>query len=270
MRSSFLAILLISVCHVEPTVISSDAEADRPVLLTRFETVPRSAVKSTDESMVTESELGIRSWSHLKSRSQRSRVSDGERDILMSAGADFVVPTELLYGIWSVESGRLDNGWHYRWPLAKLLPQYGSVCARRYGILKCRANWSALQRICAQKRNGSPICDPNRVRSSRAIALGSMQHLAIKWSPAEGEWGRYVHDYDLDGTFDPHSFADAVASSAGHLRGDYELAIKGRLAGDNAWRYAVRMYLGKSTAQSYERKVYRYARNWCSVPGYCD
>ncbi|MBU0625574.1 lytic murein transglycosylase [Patescibacteria group bacterium] len=246
--------------------INNSPESTEPTIEERSDEDNPQVVEPTSKRF-----LGVRSWAHLSARSKRSGVTDRERDIIMSAAADFDVPSGLLYGIWSVESGRLSGQWHRRWQQAKLLPRYGSACARRYGIIKCRTNWTALQRICSQKRNGQPICDPNRVRTSRALAMGPMQHLPIKWSPADGVWASYAVDYDQDGTFDPHDFADAVASSAGHLRHDYELGRNELgLTETNAWRHASRMYLGQATARRYERKVYQYLRNWCSVPGYCQ
>jgi hypothetical protein len=236
-----------------------------PIIESQVKARVTEAVVSTTNKLV-----GVRSWKQLPSRSRRGRVTDYERDVIMSSAVDFHVPSGILYGIWSVESGRLHREWHPRWVLARLLPQYGSACARRYGIIRCRTNWEALERICAQQRGGQPICDPKRVRTSRALAMGPMQHLPIKWSPAREEWAIYVVDYDQDGTFDPHNFADAVGSSAGHLRKDYELARNElKLNEANAWRHAARMYLGKATARHYERKVYQYLRNWCSLPGYC-
>jgi len=217
-----------------------------------------------------EPEHGVRSWSHLPSRSEQSGVTDQERDVLMSVSADYDVNSGLLYGIWSMESARLGDGWSNSWPLAKRMRLYGSECAKRYRIIKCRRRWKAVQRICAQKRGDQPICNPNQVHCSRAIALGSMQHLSTRWSPAEGEWGEHVRDYDEDGVYDPHRLTDAMASAAMHLRNDYSAFRKRGSSEHNAWRLAVRMYLGCKTACRYERGVYRYKRNWCSLPGYCD
>jgi hypothetical protein len=134
--------------------------------------------------------------------------------------------------------------------------------------VKCRENWNALKRICAQKRDGQPICDPNKVYSSRAIALGRMQHLAKIWSPAEGRWGEHVVDYNGDGVFDPHDPEDAVASTALHVRLSYEDARVMGYSDANAWRYAIRRYRGGFN-QDYERRVYRAWIRWCAVKGYC-
>jgi len=259
------ATVMLPLCAPEPAIINADSveASDTPLRAYLL-------LDAAEEPVSERPAKGVRSWSHLKSRSERSGVSDWERDVIMSAGADHKVPSKFLYGIWSAESNRVDSGWHHSWLLAKLLPRYGSECARRYRITKCRRRWKAVQRICAQKRNGQPICDPNEVRCSRAIALGPTQHLSTRWSPAPGEWGSHVVDYDNDGVYDPHSLTDAMASSAVHLRNDY-VAFKRRGSTEkNAWRYAVRMYLGSSDAVHYQRKVYRYARNWCAIDGYCE
>ncbi len=255
--------LALPFCSPEADVINADfvETADTSLLM---------SYRFARDQPVPDSVKGVHSWSHLPSRSKKSGVSDWERDVVMSAGADYDVPAELLYGIWSAESHRVKSGWHPDWLLARHLPRYGSECARRYRIVKCRQRWRAVQRICAQKRDGRPICDPNKVRCSRANALGPTQHLSTRWSPAEGEWGSHVRDYDNDGVYDPHSLTDAMASSAMHLRNDYESFIEMRATEKNSWRYAVRMYLGHRDARHYQRKVYRYAQNWCSLPGYCD
>ena len=211
---------------------------------------------------------GIRSWVHLPSRLEDCGVPDDQRDIIMSASVDYVVPSRFLYGIWTMESARLDKDWRDFWPLAADMPVYGSPCCRSYRYIKCRDRYRALERICRQERNGQPICDPQQVRTSHAIACGPTQHLSIFWSPAEGQWGSHVVDYDRDGVYDPHSLADAMASTARHLRQNF---LRHRRRGENyndAWRYAIRNYLGVDRPCRYERGVYRHARQWATVRGH--
>lgn len=212
---------------------------------------------------------GVREWNHLPSQ-KGLKISDGHRDIFMSAGDDFQVPAGLMTGHWTAETGRLTASWIRKgsWVRASQQIKYGSPCVRRYRMKKCRANWQALVRICAQKRGKRRICNPYAVYSSCAIALGSMQHLAKRWSPAEGVWGEHVVDYDGDGVYDPHDLEDAVATSARHLRIDYEEALKSGMSDHNAWLTAASLYRG-GWNRDYNRRVYRAWQLWCKVPGYC-
>jgi len=211
---------------------------------------------------------GIREWNDLR-RQKALRISNAQRDIIMSAADDFQVPAGLLVGIWTAETGRLAKNWLRRdWYRAKIMPRYGSACARHYGILKCRDNWAALQRVCSQQRDGQAICDTDRVFTSYAIALGPMQHLARRWSPADGVWGDHVVDYDDDGIYDPHTLSDAMASAARHVRIDYEEALAAGVSDAGAWRTAIAGYLGTENPR-YMRTATRYWLRWCAVKGYC-
>ncbi len=212
--------------------------------------------------------LGLRRWQKLRAQ-KRLGITDADRDLIMSVADDYQVPAGLLVGLWTAETGRLRKGWSRReWYSADRMRKYGSQCARHYGIVKCRENWTALGRICAQKRGGRAICDPTEVYCSYAIALGPMQHLARRWSPADGQWGGHVVDYDGDGAYDPHTLADGMASAARHVRFDYEAALTEGRTDANAWRAAVWSYLGGAN-RGYEKRVYQGWMRWCAVKGYC-
>ncbi|MEA3248775.1 MAG: hypothetical protein U9Q03_00255, partial [Patescibacteria group bacterium] len=200
---------------------------------------------------------GVREWSRLPSQ-KRMKISDDDRDIYMSAGDDFQVPSGLLVGLWTAETGRLTSRWTRKgsWVPASRQRKYGSRCVRHYGKRKCMANWRALVRICQQKRGKRRICNPYKVYGSRAIALGRMQHLAKRWSPAKGVWGDHVVDYDGDDVYDPHDPDDAVATSARHIRIDYDEALKRKMTDRNAWLTAVSLYRG-GWNRDYTRRVYR-------------
>jgi len=260
---SVLSIVLVTVA-IPATAEQQPAGDDSAAFLT-----PRGwDAKAVIPDAASRKVRGIREWDDLRSQ-KALRITNGQRDVILSAADDYQVPAGLLAGLWTAETGRLSKNWLRRdWYRAKFMPRYGSACARHYGIVKCRDNWAALRRICAQQRDGQPICDPDRVFTSFAIAMGPMQHLARRWSPSDDTWGDHVVDYDGDGVYDPHLLPDAMASAARHVRFDYEAALASGQSDAGAWRSAIAGYLGSPNPR-YMKTATRYWLRWCAVTGYC-
>ncbi len=220
------------------------------------------------------------SFSHL--RPQRANgVSDAHRDILMSVSSEHEVPAGILYGIWTNESRRLPGGWSDRWSTARQLVAANSPCRRWLSERgrdpgRCDIWFQSLRRICAQQRpDGTRVCDPDTVRVSVTFDMGPMQHNASticrRRSGGEYRWGPHIDDYDGDGVFDPHSLEEAMTASASFLRSVFDRCMSsGRQPAIGCWGYAVNEYAGAQSATYYERRIWSYWRQWCSVPGYCE
>ncbi len=188
---------------------------------------------------------------------QATPPSSGNVTLARAIGYEFKVPSGILYGIWMVESGGLAGGWGGAgWYYASELISPGSRCVERYGSGVCRDRWNALVRICAQRRRGSPICDPYAVRTSYAMAMGPMQFLP-------GTMLAYGVDFDRDGAIDPHVLADAMATAARFLRTRYDERPPDEDAA-RRWRYAIERYYGSSQS-SYYANVLAYWRAWCKT-----
>lgn len=223
---------------------------------------------------------GIFRFGHL--RSQRANgVSDEHRDILMSVADAKEVPAGILYGIWTNESRRLPGGWSDRWSTARELVAANSPCRRWLRERgrdpgRCDMWYQSLRRVCAQRRpDGTRVCDPDTVRVSVTFDMGPMQHNASticrRRSGGEYRWGPHIDDFDGDAVFDPHDLREAMMASAGHLRHNYERCMSsGRQPAIGCWGWAANEYAGAQSSTYYERRIWNFWRQWCSVPGYCD
>ncbi len=189
---------------------------------------------------------------------------------IVNAGDRYGVPKGALYGMWAKESAKLDGGWgeSQGWLLASEIVKPGGACHREYDVKWpgfCDKQWKALVAICSQKRDGRRICDPYKVRSSYALAVGPMQHLPINIMKQDAD-GRmvftdYAVDADGDGVVDPHSLGDALHMTAKFLR-------KHKDSG-HGWNYAVNAYFGNQKLGYLEGTtrgdvgVAAHWREWC-------
>lgn len=190
------------------------------------------------------------------------------------------VPAGILYGIWKKESSWLKGGWANggSWHYAPTLLRANGPCVRRYGYAKCKYHFDALRAICSQRRNGLPICDPNRVRVSYAGAMGPMQHMpgVLLWCRnGPCRWSRHAVDYDGDGTIDPHYLPEAMAMTALYLVNRFNGKTCGRFGRNipRRWKCATDLYFGIGTAGYFsggngKSGVVRWWRRWCQF-GHC-
>jgi membrane-bound lytic murein transglycosylase B len=170
-------------------------------------------------------------------------VPSDTTELIKRIAAKYDVPAGALYGVWKVESGGLTSGWgtaERGWVLAHDMTQSGSRCFRERNERWCKKQWRSLVSICAQShRDGTPVCDPYKVRTSWAFAMGPMQHLPDKILDFDGDrpyWTDRHVDFDGDRTVDPNDLPDALAMSAVFLRQLY--------ARHNSWQKAVNGYYG--------------------------
>lgn len=208
------------------------------------------------------------------------RSNGGPVSIIRRVSEEYGVPAGALYGIWKKESGGLRSGWGSGpdWYPARQLSRTGSTCMRRYGK-RCRKQWKALVRICDQRRrDGRKVCDPQKVRTSYAMAMGPMQHMPAEIitidADGKAKWSSRAVDEDHDGVVDPDDLADAMGMTAKFLRSYYEAKV-GTLGTAAAWRWAVNRYYGSQHAGYYSGKngrrgVASYWKAWCSRYGCAD
>lgn len=205
---------------------------------------------------------------------------NNDRELIVAVATTYGVPAGLLYGIWQKESGGLRGGWGSRgsWLRAGDLARPGSRCYSEYSSERCERWWRGLTAICNQRRNGTPICDPNEVRTSYAFAMGPMQLLPTSLvTGADGSmsWNAEVAvDFDGDGVVDPHSLPDAMAMAARHVRRHYDQRAPS-MGENDAWIWAANRYYGSQTAGYYEGSGRRLGiqdhwRQWCRITGMCD
>lgn len=207
-------------------------------------------------------------------------LADGY-EILEAADLAFDAPVGLLYGVWKVESSLLDGGWRTtgEWVPMRTIIEPASRCRARRGD-RCDADWQAMVAICAQRRVGQPICDPNEVWSSWAGAVGPMQQM-----PAEliervtgptglvaWQWTDRAVDFDRDETIDPHMLADAVGMAAKQLHryyarlGDWGLAA-GRYFGSQTQGYYEGRWRTVDGERRFRHGVYGHWQAWCAARG---
>jgi len=189
---------------------------------------------------------------------------------IIDAGDRHSVPKGALYGMWAKESAKLDEGWGEGkgWLLASEIVKPGGACHREYDVKWpgfCDKQWKALKAVCAQKRDGRPICDSYEVRSSYALAVGPLQHLPMNIM-APGPDGRmaltdYAVDADGDGVVDPHRLGDAMHMTAKFLRKQKDTGV--------SWTHAVNAYFGSQKLGYLEGTtrgdigVVEHWRRWC-------
>ncbi|MBN1585436.1 lytic murein transglycosylase [Candidatus Uhrbacteria bacterium] len=189
--------------------------------------------------------------------------------MIKAIAAEFRVPAGALYGIWKKESNWLSGGWKPHWIPAHTLTDPQGTCRshfRQNGEKKCRRHWQALQAICSQKRDGQPVCDPYRVRVSRAGAMGPTQHMPavlLRCRNGHCRWADHAVDYDGDGTFDPHRLPEALAATARYLRIRYDGST---CRGD--WGCAINLYYGHGQERYFyghgrKKGVLHWWRDWC-------
>jgi hypothetical protein len=202
---------------------------------------------------------------------------DGDAHALIKrVSRKYGVPAGALYGIWSVESAKLLGGWGtpaHGWYLAADLVGPDGLCTKKYGQSKCLYQWRSLLSICAQKRrNGSAVCDPYKVRTSYALAMGPMQHMPagiVEYRNGSAAWSFRAANEHRDGVLDPHCLADAMAMAAVLLRSDFERDPEGK----RSWQRAINRYLGSQDAGYMEgttggkKGVVSYWREWCERHG---
>lgn len=165
------------------------------------------------------------------------------------------VPAGMLYGIWKKESDLLVRGWRTDredWYRAANLVRPGGKCLAEYDRRRCARHWASLVALCSQRRrDGSRLCDPGRVYTSYALAMGPMQHM-----PAEivrqvqlpdgrlvWQWKDAV-DWNRDGLVDPHDLGDALAMTA--------LELRRYLTEGGSWQWAANRYYGSQTEGYFE------------------
>lgn len=185
-----------------------------------------------------------------------SEVADLEPGELVWIVSDYYkVPACLLWAIWKKESALLEGGWRVGsadWYLGAEVIAPDGKCIEHDGSEKCTRHWYALVSLCKQERGGRPICDPNEVRSSYALAIGPMQHMPGELAkPCVDNPGEYcftddAQDFDGDRIFDPWGLADAMAATAFELR-NYKAQL-------GSWRLAAIRYYGNPP----ERYAYYY------------
>jgi len=209
------------------------------------------------------------------------------RPLIEAHGVKYDVPKGELYGVWQTESHGICGGFSDHWQKAIDLVKEGDGpgdCVISRGYAKCRRNFRALRDICAQTRNGVPICDPNEVRTSPALAMGPYQIMPTTFFAWSEEEGRYVPkghavDCDGDGVFDPHDLCDAMASAAVLLRERYLKAMAEGYDAFGAWQIAANLYNGAITIDGRENPYYAGKREghgvrhhwnrWCEITGSC-
>lgn len=200
--------------------------------------------------------------------------------IIESVGQAYQVPKGILYGIWRKESGMLMGGWRTNnldWFRAAELVAPGGRCIKEYGRPRCQKHWAALIALCAQRKGGRPICNPNHVYTSYALAMGPTQHMPaelIKWDGGRWQWTPDAVDFNRDGVVDPHDLADSMAMTAIQVRRYHDKNPQ------RSWRWAVNRYYGSQRAPYYagrweaSRKgprfrhgVKEYWASWCAYRG---
>lgn len=177
-----------------------------------------------------------------------AKLKSGE--LVWAVGNYYRVPACLLWAIWKKESSLLltsqrENRLDW-WPAAETIAN-GGKCVEQYGE-KCAKHWYALVSLCKQVRRGAPICVPDQVWSSKALAVGPLQHMPgelakpCRDNPAEYCFTEDAQDFDGDGVFDPWKLADAMAATAFELGKYYEQAV--RQGERRRWRFAAIRYYG--------------------------
>lgn len=195
--------------------------------------------------------------------------------LIKQVSRKYGVPGGALYGIWSKESNRRLYGYGESndWPLVSDLVKPDGKCVREYGQAKCDKHLRSLKAICSQTRHdGSKVCDPEKVRTSYALAMGPMQHMPAEIITFDGNgqarWSARAVDYDRDGVVDPHDLDDSMAMSALFLK-KYHSEL-------GTWQKAVNRYYGSQKEGYMEgttagrKGVVDYWRDWCSSFERCD
>lgn len=216
----------------------------------------------------------------IMTKAQRMRY---QVTLIQTVADTFQVPAGALFGIWMKESHGLQRDWGPAayWLRASKLTWRNSDCVVRYGVDRCWDQWLSLKRICAQRLKvgavSRTLCDPLRVRTSYAMALGPMQHMPMTLLPEKGRreyrWAPHVVDFDGDGVFDPFELPDAMAATALFIKRHHSRKYR-ELGHKKAWVYAINRYYGSQTAGYYEgnrrrKGVVHHWRKWCRMTGDC-
>lgn len=204
-------------------------------------------------------------------------------ELIQTVADVFQVPAGAIFGIWMKESHGLQRDWGPAtfWLRATKLTWKDSDCVVRYGVDRCWDQWLSLKRICAQQLKvgdvSQRLCDPLRVRTSYAMALGPMQHMPMTLLPEKGRrkyrWASHVVDFDGDGVIDPFELPDAMAATALFIRRHHYRKFR-EIGHKKAWVYAINRYFGSQTAGYYEgdrsrKGVFHHWRKWCKMTGEC-
>lgn len=180
-----------------------------------------------------------------------AKLKPGE--IIWVTGNHYRVPKCLIFAIWEKETSLLASGWRgdrVDWFYGARVIESDGKCIERYGVEKCTKHWRAIVSLCKQERGGVPICNPDDVHTSYALAVGPMQHmpgqLAEPCSTGSNEYCRTrdAVDFDRDGVVDPWSLPDAFAMTAVELRRYYERC--------GSWRCAANRYYGSARGGYYD------------------
>lgn len=208
----------------------------------------------------------------------------GARALIDQVGQKYDVPKGLLYGVWQTESHGLcgGHGSSGSWQLVPNLVAMGGKCVTTRGTAKCQKNLRAMQDICAQTRNGRPICDPNDVRTSSALAMGPMQIMPTTlFKNSDGRYAPGVHaiDYDHDGVIDPHDLGDAMATAAVLLKARHGAARRKGYDSYESWQIAAKLYNGAITINGVDNPYYGgnsrrngvrfHWQEWCEITSTC-
>lgn len=204
---------------------------------------------------------------------------------LIQAVADtFQVPAGAIFGIWMKETNGLQKDWGRQryWHSAVRLTWRRSECVVQYGAERCWDQWLSLKRICAQRIKDRPVsetlCDPMRVRTSYAMALGPTQHMPLTLLPEDGRkeyrWAPHVVDFDEDGVINPFELPDAMAATAMFLKRHHFRKLS-KVGHKKAWVYAINRYYGSQKAGYYEgdgrrKGVFHHWRKWCEMTSECQ
>jgi len=205
-------------------------------------------------------------------------------DLIQSVADAFQVPAGALFGIWMKESHGLQRDWGpaVYWLRATKLTWKNSDCVVRYGVDRCWDQWLSLKRICAQQLKvneaSQTLCDPLKVRTSYAMALGPMQHMPLTLLPEKGRrkygWAHHAVDFDGDGVINPFELPDAMAATALFIKRHHDRKYH-KVGHEKAWVYAINRYFGSQTAGYYEgdrsrKGVVHHWRKWCKMTDECQ
>lgn len=209
-------------------------------------------------------------------------------ELVWVVGNYYHVPACLLWGIWKKETSLLESDWRgdrADWFYGAKLVEANGLCIQHYSVEKCTKHWRALVSLCKQERDGAPICNPDEVHTSYALAVGPMQHMPGELvkpcadKPEEYCFTGDAVDFDADGVVDPWKLPDAVAMTALELRNYYEQSCRN---GQCSWRWAANRYYGSQRGGYYDgawkqrsgEEIWRdgVKQNWaecCSESGRC-
>ena len=203
-------------------------------------------------------------------------------ELIQIVADTFQVPAGALYGIWKNETRGLQRDWGTEsyWFRAARLTWPASDCVVRYSVSRCWHQWLSFKHICTQQQHGHEVsqtlCDPLKVHTSYAMALGPMQHMPMTLLPAKGRdkyaWAVHVVDFDDDGAINPFELPDAMAMTALFIKRHHFRKYEKR-GHDKAWVYAINRHYGLQNAGYYKggrsRGVMHYWRDWCKMTGDC-